>query len=376
MAGSGSDPDVKRISRAIRWCFFSGLVLLAFGLAFLIAFVGASTPAAWATPRNIALLVGAFLLAGALLACVRVGVAIDRQQRTITTWWGPLVPVHKTEHLFSQAHFLTVSREERDFGDQTYDVFPVRLEGPGSDAITIHEPRDYDKARHLAEELAKFAGLAMRDRSSGSELAREAGTLDQSLQERLARTGGSRPLPAPPPKARAIFSYGGGAAPTTIEIPPVGRSARWFALTVCASAFVVLFTELAMDQENMRIGMRAVLAFVGLLGFLLPLPFRSAILRERLVVSPQELVFTRRDIFGTKIIRLPASEIEEVEVVEAKRGFYGGYAAIGGGTLRVAIRSDRQSIEAGAALSTPEEIKWLREVLVHVLASRPDAGRA
>jgi hypothetical protein len=370
MAGSGSDPDVKRITRAIRWCLFAGLALLAVGLAILLAYLGASTPAAWATPRNTALVVGAFVFPGALLACVRAGVVIDRRQRSVTSWWGLLFPLHTTEHLFTEAHFVSLSREERNAGDQAYDVFPVRLEGPGSDAITIHEPRDYDSARRLTEEIAKFAELGMRDRSSGREVRREAGTLDQSLQQRLGRARGATPLPAPPPQARAIFNYGGGAAPSTIEIPPVGRSARWFALIIFIAAFVTLFTELGMDQENMRIGPRAVLAFLGILAFLLPLPLRSALLRERLVVSPHELSFSRRDIFGTKTTRLSGDEIEEVEVIEAKRGFYGGYAAIGGGTLRVAIRSDRASIEAGAALSDPEEIKWLREVLVHVLASR------
>ncbi|MGI8785859.1 MAG: hypothetical protein ACR2L2_19665 [Acidobacteriota bacterium] len=76
---------------------------------------------------------------------------------------------------------------------------------------------------------------------------------------------------------------------------------------------------------------------------------RTAILRERLVISPEEFVVTRRDIFGTKTTRLTSGEIEEVEVIQARYGMYGGYAAYGGGTGRVVIRNDRGSIDAGCS---------------------------
>jgi hypothetical protein len=362
-----ADPNVKTMSWVARKCMLFGLAFVVVGLSFLLAFLVATTPAAWATPGNVATLVGAFILGGAILLCARVGVVVDRQQRTLTTWWGLLVPFRKTEHLFSQAHVVAIYREEREFADQTYEVYPVRLEGPGTDAVTFHEPRSYDKARRLAEDIAKFVHLGIRDRSSAEEVTREAGALDQSLQQRLRRAGGSMALPGQPPQARAGFNYGGTRAPSSIEIPPVGRSLRWFLLVVFIAGFVTLFTELAMDKEDAQIGVRAVAVFVLILAFFLPLPLRSAILRERLVVSPDELVVTRRDVFGTKTTRLAAAEIEEVAVSPAKRGLYAGYAAFGGGTDRVVIRSDRASIELGAALSNPAEVKWLSDVLVHVL---------
>lgn len=101
----------------------------------------------------------------------------------------------------------------------------------------------------------------------------------------------------------------------------------------------------------------------------LPLFIRGAILRERLIVSPDDLVVTQRDIFGTKTTLLTSGEIEEVEVTKAKWGMSYGFAVIDGGNLRVVIRSDRGSIELGAALSKPKEVKWLSDVLVHVLTS-------
>lgn len=358
------DPNIKRITWVARKCMLFGLAFLAVGL--LISFLLPTSPRA---PAEIAILAGVLVFLGPIFMCVRVGVMLNRQRRTITTWWGLLVPFYKTEHPFSQAHFVTISREERNAGRQTYEVFPVRLEGAGTDAITVHEPHDHDKARHLAEDVAKFLHLGIRDRSSGQEVAREAGALDQSLQQRLRRASRRMPLPVQPPHPRTIFNHGGARAPTTIEIPPVGRSGRWFLLVFCIAGFVALFTELAMDKADMELGVRALLVFLFVLGFFLPLLLRSAILRERLIVSPDDLVVTRRDIFGTKTTRLTSGEIEEVEVIQAKYGMSGGYAAFGGGTGRVVIRSDRGSLELGGALSNPEEVQWLLDVLVHVLTS-------
>lgn len=362
------DRNIKRITWVARKCMLFGLAFLAVGL--LISFLLPTSPRA---PAEMAIFAAVLVFLGPIFMCVRVGVMLNRQRRTITTWWGLLVPFYKTKHPFSQAHFVTISREERNAGRTAYEVFPVRLEGAGTDAITVHEPHDHDKARHLAEDVAKFVHLGIRDRSSGQEVAREAGALDESLLQRLRRAGRSMPLPVQPPHARAIFNYEGTRAPATIEIPPVGRSARWFLLVMFIAGFVTIFAELGMwlneDQAELDIGIRALLVFLLILGSFLPLTLRAAILRERLVVSPDELVITRCDIFGTKTTRLTSGEIEEVEVIQARYGMSGGYAAFGGGTGRVVIRSDRGSIELAAAISKQEEVQWLRDVLVHVLTS-------
>ena len=369
------DPNVKRITRVARKCMAFGLGFLAVGLLFLFPCLALPLPPPGCATGNLAIFGGVLVLLGAIFACVRVGVVIDRQQRTITTWWGLLVPFHKTEHPFSQAHFVTISREERLAPKRSYEVFPVRLEGASTDAVTIHEPLDHDKARRLAEDVAKFVHVGIRDRSSGKEVAREAGALDRSLRQRLRRAARSRPLPAQPPRARAIFNYGGTQAPTTIEIPPVGRSVllREFRRMIFLACFGALFGELLnySKEGGMEIGVMGLFGFLFLWVIFLPLLIRSAILRERLIVSPDDLVVTQRDIFGAKTTRLTSGEIEEVEVTKAKWGMLGGFAVIGGGNLRVVIRSDRGSIELGAALSKPKEVKWLSEVLVHVLNSVP-----
>jgi hypothetical protein len=366
------DPNVKKITWVARECMAFGRVFPVVALLFLLMFIFilAATPADWARPDNAAIVGSVLVLLGAIFVCLRIGVILDRQRRTITTWWGLLVPFHKIEHSFSQAHFVTISHEKRGArGRGSPEIFPVRLEGAGTDAITIHEPLDHDKARHLAEDVAKFVHLGIRDRSSGEEVVREAGALDQSLQQRLRRAGSSMPLPAQPPHPRAIVNYGGTRAPTTIEIPPVGRIGRGLLLMICMAGIVALSVEWGMNKKDIEIGVRSLLVFLLVLGFSLPLLLHSATLREHLAVSPDELVVTRRDIFRTKTTRLTSREIEEVQVIQAKDSNAAVNAAFGGGPCYVVIRSDRGSIKVGAELSNPEEVKWLSGVLVHVLTS-------
>lgn len=353
-----SSRTITRVARS-KWMLF--------GFAFLVVGLFISLLLLVARPGSTDLIIptGLLMLLGAVLICVRVGVIVDRQRRTIRTWWGLLVPFYRnrTEHSVSQAHFVTLSREERRAGKgQIYVVFPVTLEGRSSDAITIHEPHDHDKARHLAEEIAKFLGLGIRDRSSGEEVAREAGTLDESLRERLRRLGRSVALPVQAPGARAILSYGGIRSPTTIEIPPmpVGDCARWFLIGLSIAGVVAIVLEWWTSRRwDVAFGVPTLVMLLLVLVILLPVLIRAAILRERLVVSPQEIVVTRRDVFGTKTTRLAGAEVEDVALVHAR-----GYGRF---TSRVVIRSDRGSIELVAALSNPEEVRWLRDVLAHVL---------
>ena len=182
------DPNVKTIARvgSSGWKLV-GLGFLVVGLPLLLLLT--TQPGPIEVRESASILCGAFVFLGVIFMCVRSGVILDRQRRTITTWWGLLVPFFKTERPFSQPHYVILSREERHDKGRNYEVFPVRLEGLGPDAITIHEPVDYDKARHLAEEIARFLHLGIRDRSSGGEVTREAGALDQSLRERMRHAG-------------------------------------------------------------------------------------------------------------------------------------------------------------------------------------------
>ena len=360
------DPNLRRIARVGRsdWMLF-GIGLLGVGLLIALLLL---TIRPWPIDIvEIAIFAGLPVFLGAIFMCVRSGVVIDRQRYTITTWWGLLVPIfYGTRHSFTRSHAVTLSYEVRHGAKGSrHAVYPVRLESPGTDAITIHEPGDHDRARQLAEEIARFLHLRMRDRSSAEEVVREAGALDQPLRERMRRAGLCMPLPAQPPGARAILSYGGTRAPTTIEIPPmpVGTCARWFLMAMLVAGVVAIVLEWwAWRRWDVAFGVPTLTTLLPVLVFLLPVLIRAAILRERLVVSPDEIVVTRRDIFGAKTTRLAGAEVEEVTLIQA-----GYLRAYGSSTNRVVIRSDRGSIELVAALANPEEVRWLRDTIAHVL---------
>jgi hypothetical protein len=281
-----------------------------------------------------------------------------------------LVPIiYRTEYSFSRPQDVTLSYEVRQgVKNANYAVYPVRIEGPGSDTLTIHEPGDHDKARRLAEEIAKYLDFGIRDRSSAEVVVREAGTLDQPLRERMRRAGRSVPLPAQTPGARALLNYGGTRAPTTIEIPPtpVGECLRSLLIGMAiAGAMAIVFELVLRYKGNLEFGVATLCIFVPALLVLPLLLIRAAVLRERLVVSTEEIVVTRRDIFGTWTTRLAGAEIEEVALIQA--GYLRAYGS--GGESRVEIQRDRGSFQVGEALSN-QEVRWLRDVLIHVLTVR------
>ena len=359
------DPNIKKFTRVGGWWMLFGLVFVVVGLLILYLFLTEPSPPGRATTGNVAILVGVLvLLLGAVLMSVRFGVIVDRQRRTVTTWWGPLVPFHKTERLFSASHQVTLSHEEREASEQSYEVFPVRLEGAGADAITLQELRDYDKARRLAEEIAKFLHFGIRDRSSGKEVVREAGALDESIRQRAKRLGLTSRMPQQPPGARSSVSFGENRSTVTIDIPPLAHWVWFVALGLISAglcAVLIVRTDL---PDMMGLLFAFLFAFLVLLCLFLPLSLFAAPRRQRLVVSPDGLVLTRRGIFGTNTTRLQADEIEEVEITPYMKSPLGGYVEL----RVVVIRSDRGSVELGP-MRSEKELQWLRDILVHVLTS-------
>ncbi len=348
------DSNLKRITPSARKYMYmlAGLGFLAMGAVGLL--IGRRDSGAIAGS-------GVFALCGAIFMCVRFGVIVDRQRRTVTKWWGLLVPFRKTEHPFSQAHFVTLSHERRHlYRSASYEVFPVRLEGAGADAITLHEPRDYDKARRLAEEIAKFLHLGIRDRSSGEEVVRDAGTLNESIRQRAKRLGLTSRMPQQLPGARSSVSFGESRLTATIDMPVMHWV--WVVLAgLMIAGLSAVFIEFDPKLHKYLPDMgRPLFTFLVLLCLILPIFLFVAPRDERLVVSPDELVLTRRGVFGSNTIRLQANEIEEVEITRMNFELLVGSSIV--------VRSDRGSVEFGAERSE-KELKWLRDVVIHVLTS-------
>ncbi len=346
------DPNLKRITFGARKYMLAGLGILAVGTVGLLSSFGRADSGPMAGS-------GAFALCGAICMCVRFGAILDRQRRIITTWWGLLVPFHKTAHPFSQSHHVTLSREERSYKGARYKVFPVKLEGAGADTVTFYASLNYDKARRLAEEIAKFIHLGIRDRSSGEEVLRDAGTLDESIRQRAKRFGLTSRMPQQPQGAKLSVSIAGSPSIATIAMP-VKHWGRVVVLAFVIAAVCAVFIEMHLRLTGDPPGMvRLLLTFLILLCLILPAAL-FMVIHERLIVSPVELVITRRGVFGTNTIRLQANEIEEVEIARDPNLGLPGH---------VVVRGDRGTVKLLAAAYSAKELKWLRDALVHVLTS-------
>jgi hypothetical protein len=155
----------------------------------------------------------------------------------------------------------------------------------------------------------------------------------------------------------------GFAGPTaTVEIPPFMHWIWSAVIALLIAALTALFIEFDSKRQEAPEPEHLLLVFLALLAvtvpaFLFIMQRMGVHYRERLVVSAQEVVLTRRSLLGTSTVRLPADEIEEV-VTEA---------AIGG-SQRVVIRGDRGSLKL-APVHSGEEAKWLRDVLIHALTA-------
>lgn len=372
------NPNIKNISRSVTNLNPFGAVLAFVGALILLVRLWVATP----VTIDVVNVWGVVpLLVGVAILRFRFGVILNRQKRTSTQWWGLLVPIHKSwERPLSKNSYVSISsRSHLDPSKATpldsalitllpvNDGLSVRLEELGGEAITLKDIQDHDEARRFAEEIAKFLNVALRDRSSEEEVIREAGELDQPLREQLRRTGQSVPLPEQIEDARAIFSHGGPGASTSIELPPAGinaRSALRAALAVC-SVPLVFFMGFGKIRTSIDAGsLLYLLAALVLLGLVLVLPLliRATTYREHLVVSPGEIVVTRYRFWVTETTRLTSAEVEEVAIVTLRmpRSFHDSRS-------RVVIRGDRGSIELGATLLDAEEVRWLRDVLIHLL---------
>ena len=196
---------------------FVGLPFLLVGLT-VWAFTFRIIPVKDGPPLFFGLPFGAiFALVGAGLMFGRRDCIIDTRSETISLWWGLLVPLRRDEKALGNFTRVTITKEIRRTDKSTYTVFPVRLDG-ADDQVALGEMQDYAKTRELAEQVAKFLELPLSDTSSGAEVVRESGALDEPLRDRLRRTGELPELPERPAAMKSRILKKDRAV--MIELPP------------------------------------------------------------------------------------------------------------------------------------------------------------
>ncbi|MHC4201125.1 MAG: hypothetical protein ACYSU0_14125 [Planctomycetota bacterium] len=398
------DPDRYVVKRGGGCLMLFGLPFFAAGVAVMVLGVlGKMTSESGGPPPLVIIIPFGLIFAsvGAGLMFGRAGIVIDKRSGTVTKWWGLLVPFKRTTFPVEKIRAVTITSEVRRSKNSTYTVYPVRLIGP-AEPLNVEEPRDSDRARRRAEELAKFLDLGVEDSSSGKKVVREAGTLDESLRDRYRREGRPRERPGEPAGCRIVSGASGSEA--TFDIPPKGFAAVEVIGMVIGAIFAfvpLIIGGVLLGESGPKDIEKAwpFLIFVGLFMLVwMGIPFamivttiKKARARERLSVSPRELRLDRKTFFGTKTTIIPADELEELDlgspgserfppmsagVGKLTSGSAGTRIRMGNHPLAslfglkgvVKARSDRVTLTFGAGLG-PEELKWLRDVVLFIVTA-------
>lgn len=160
-----NDPDILKMKRGGGYLSVSGLPFLFAGLFVLQIPSGFIPVEIEEGPIILALIMPlglVFTIAGSALVLVRNGITINRRSRTITQWWGLLMPMKRTEYRLDAFDCVRL-----DFyaGDRNSDdTYTINLIGSGhSTPFYIPSPGDYEGAHQMAEQLSRFLDIPFED---------------------------------------------------------------------------------------------------------------------------------------------------------------------------------------------------------------------
>jgi len=330
---------------------------------------------------------------GGIFACVgagflfgRAGIVLDRRESRATSWWGLLVPMRRRERPLAEFGRVTISREVRRSKNSTYTVYPVRLacgapgagtaDGYEADAgggpLDLEEPRTFEKARAMAEEVAKFLSLPVEDRSGDQVHVRQVDELDLSLREQVRARGEELQMPEAPAGLRCTVRPEGDAL--VIEIPAPGMTLPYLVQAVAGLVFPGIVCGvflLPMLADDMPLAPRLFfMGFIGVIFVLGPIlmisvpALRGAKRWERVTASPRAIVVEWPGLLGLAREEMPADELAELLVGGRGRG--ADFGQLFGGGSAVIARSDKKSLQFGGHLRR-DEADYVRALIAAVV---------
>jgi hypothetical protein len=258
-----------------------------------------------------------FVAAGAGMVFGRAGVIIDRRTKTVTRWWGLLIPIRRRKVLLDPFRRVTLKKETSD--DST--TYPVSLDGaPGEQAVALCSSGSYEDARAMAEELAEFLDRPLADATSGKFVIREAGDLDESVREQVKRTGEEVELPPAPFEMRTRIERTGDSVILDIPGP---RFSFLHLIPMMAPVGIAAYMGFKILPGVWEIPGPDIIryiftGFIGIFFVLLPLVsgpayfIKSVMKKTRVVVSRSALRVEEGKGRKMKVTEIPVDEIEEL----------------------------------------------------------------
>lgn len=307
-----------------------------------------------------------FAFAGAALMAWRREHVLDRNAEVVRTSRVLLARRFTRTEALEGIRFVSLGlgREQRGEGETT--TYPVCLEGHNR-RIELDAPGYWEPARNLAEEVARFLGLPLRDPDRSGKL----------LPEEVDHTAGRRGLDLDPVREPAKLSLRvehDSEELLRIRIPsPDHRPFLGLSLIVGLFFLIPLTIELFLP---LLAGRPVNVVFVSL-AVLLPLwvsfeAARAVFLNGGLLeVTPGALRMTFPRPWGDRVVVIPAGELEDLVILRPEMG--GPRSLLGHLTDAVLVaRSDRASVRIGYG-ANHEELSWLRSKVVRVVGRRnPD----
>ena len=338
--------------------FLPGLAVIAGG------FVGGSDgpPIFFALPFG-----GIFCLVGGAFLFGRSGMTFDKRSGKLETWWGAFFYKSRTEYSLSDIKMVALSRETRGSGKNRRTVYPVRIEGNFPTPVELEAPLNPTEGRSLAEDVAKFLDLGMRDVSSGTEIIREAGTLDFSIRQRFEADGYEPELMDRPAGAKSTHTPMGSTH--KINIPPRGFTCGSYAQIgvglVFSGMFSLGFFPVMFDKDIPTAVRIPVLLVMGLF---ISIPFMALVgsaisgakASYEVEVTPMKFVLVTKGMIKDSREEIPANELEELEIAGRVPGKNQLALILSGQSIMV--RSDTKTISFGYGLLA-DELDWIVSII-------------
>jgi hypothetical protein len=362
----------------------AGLFVIAFTLE-LVSIQGEVPPLYIGLPFG-----GVFAAVGAGIVFGRSGTTLDRRRQSLVKWWGMLGLTRRSEYFLPDFSEVALRKEVRSGNKSSYTVYPVCLRNEArQESVTLEEPRDYGKARDLAERVAKLVEKPLADSSSGATVVRQPDGLDRSLREEARLSGEKVEVPDLPPEMRSNVFVDGSRV--SIEIPATGIRGAHKLMLGGLFGFLLfevlfLFPIRAQSDSMSSVDLPVFLLFAGMM-FIVPVVacgrFILSSARKRISVeaSPAGLRVEERAPLHSKVTEIPGAELEEfgyadveTELSRMREGRATAGVPLGtrgakqveippvmqsllrslGRGGKITARSDRESVSFGNELSSAE----------------------
>jgi hypothetical protein len=266
-----------------------------------------------------------FTAAGGALLLGRRWITLDMGRGCVTTAWGLLVPLHRTERKLHDYDAVVIRLQQGDRRRAPQYQMSLRGQAPTKD-LALASLGAYGHAREAATTLARLLGLPVADAATAHETVTAGDRLDETLQDRMRRGGEPREEAIRP--VRLCTQVQESTDKVEIVIPgPKFKRRTLLRVAVPLVALLVVAPHLLEFFQQTGTPEPVTLAFLGFLTLILgvlPLLHLVTALRTarractRVTATPEGIAVAVREAWRTRETRIPAADILGLDYTTAQ----------------------------------------------------------